>query len=143
MDRAGVIVVGIAAASMTLACASQPAPSPVTPSPPPMTSPTTPHPYTLETATAAAKADAARVAGVAESALALISAEAVTWPDGSLGCPMPGMVYPQVLVPGFRIRLASPAGPLDYHASARGGLVLCPGKRATRPVPGVGVNPRI
>lgn len=143
MDKTRVIVVGVAVASMTLACASQPpAPTPPTPEPP-MTSPMPPRPFTLETATAAAKADAVRVAGEAESALTLISAEAVTWPDGSLGCPMPGMAYPQVLVPGFRIRLSSPAGPLDYHASARGGLVLCRGKRATEPVPGGGVNPRI
>ena len=33
----------------------------------------------------------------------LIRDEAVTWSDGSLGCPQPGEYYTQVLVPGYWI----------------------------------------
>lgn len=33
----------------------------------------------------------------------LVSAEAVTWPDSSLGCPSPGVMYTQALVDGLRV----------------------------------------
>ena len=90
----------------------------------------------LEDAVRAARADAARRTGVAAESLVLISAESVTWSDGSLGCPQPGMMYTQALVPGYRVRFRGPAGEMDYHASARGALVLCPAGRAVPPVPG-------
>ena len=89
----------------------------------------------LETVVRAARADAAQRAGVPLEALQVLDAVAVTWADGSLGCPQPGRLYTQALVPGYRIRLKGPAGVLDYHASARGGLVLCPPGRAVAPVP--------
>ena len=92
--------------------------------------------YGLEDAVRAARADAARRTGVAAESLALVSAESVTWSDGSLGCPKPGMSYTQALVPGYRVRLRGPAGEMDYHASARGALVLCPAGRAVDPLPG-------
>jgi len=84
----------------------------------------------------AAREDAARRTGVAADALTLVSAEAVTWSDGSLGCPQPDVLYTQALVPGYRVRLRGPAGEMDYHASARGALVLCPAGRAVDPLPG-------
>lgn len=111
------VVAGLLVA-MTGACAA----------PPPAGSP--------EAAVQAARADAARRTGVAASSLELIAAEAVTWSDGSLGCPQPGMMYTQALVPGYRVRLRGPGGEMDYHASARGALVLCPAGRALDPVPG-------
>ena len=36
-------------------------------------------------------ADAARRAGVAQEQLSVETLEAVTWPDGALGCPQPAM----------------------------------------------------
>jgi hypothetical protein len=84
----------------------------------------------------AARADAARRTGVAAEALELVSAESVTWSDGSLGCPKPGMMYTQALVPGYRVRLRGPDGEMDYHASASGGPMLCPPGRAVDPLPG-------
>ena len=86
----------------------------------------------------AARADAAHRTGVAAEALALLGAESVTWSDGSLGCPQPGRAYTQALVPGYRVRLRGPAGEMDYHASARGALLLCPPGQAVNPVPGAG-----
>ena len=50
----------------------------------------------------AMRGDAATRAGVSVSAVKVESALGVTWPDASLGCPRPGMLYPQVLVPGWR-----------------------------------------
>lgn len=81
-------------------------------------------------------ADAARRTGIAPSTLKVVSADAVTWPDGSLGCPQPGMMYTQALVPGYRVRLQAGEQVLDYHASARGSFVLCPADRAVEPAPG-------
>ena len=84
----------------------------------------------------AAREDAARRSAVLPEAFETVSAESVTWSDGSLGCPQPDVVYTQALVPGYRVRLRGPDGEMDYHASARGALVLCPPGRAVDPVPG-------
>ena len=116
------------AGALAGACQSQPA-VPASPAAPTMG-------YDLDGAVKAARADAARRTGVAAEALALVSAEPVTWSDGSLGCPQPGRMYTQALVPGYRVRLRGPDGELDYHASARGALVLCPAGRAVGPLPG-------
>lgn len=83
-----------------------------------------------------ALADAARRTGREVSALVVVSAEAVTWPDGSIGCPRPGMQYPQALVPGFRIRIQAGQELLDYHAGRSGPPLYCPADRATEPAAG-------
>jgi hypothetical protein len=70
----------------------------------------------------------------------VVSAEAVTWSDGSLGCPQPDRMYTQALVPGWRIRVAAAGQELDYHASTRGAWVLCPPGRSKPPVPGRAVQ---
>ena len=44
--------------------------------------------------------DAAKRASMERSAISVVSAAAVTWSDGSAGCPEPGMLYTQALVPG-------------------------------------------
>jgi hypothetical protein len=49
-----------------------------------------------------------------------VTVEPVTWPDGSLGCPDPGMMYTQALVEGYRVTLL--AGDLTYdYRVGRGG----------------------
>lgn len=70
-------------------------------------------------------ADAAQRSGVAEDAVKLISAQAVTWPDGSLGCPQPGVMYTQMLVPGYRIVVTAQEKTYDYRAPQKGGFQLC------------------
>lgn len=92
--------------------------------------------YSLADAERAARADAARRTGLAPEAFELVSAERVTWSDGSLGCPQPDLMYTQALVPGYRIRLRGPAGLLDYHGSLRAAPVWCPTGRAVDPLPG-------
>ena len=84
----------------------------------------------------AALADAANRSTTAQANIKVLSAEAVTWPDGSLGCPKPGMMYTQALVPGFRIRIRAGAETLDYHAGRRGAPMFCPAGRAVPPVSG-------
>ena len=78
--------------------------------------------------------DAARRSGVAASQLRVASWQAVTWPDGALGCPQPGRMYTQALVPGWRGVIDVPGGPpLHYHGSERGGWVWCSDGNAARP----------
>jgi hypothetical protein len=51
--------------------------------------------------------------------------EEVTWSDGSLGCPEPGMVYTQALVEGSRVVLEHEGRFYDYHAGADDNPFLC------------------
>jgi len=80
--------------------------------------------------------DAARRAGVERAALQVVSAQAVTWPDASIGCPVPGRMYTQALVPGWRFEVGAPGQPpLLYHASRRGGWLWCARERPGTPLP--------
>ena len=83
----------------------------------------------------AALADAHRRTGVATTAMTIVSAERVTWSDGALGCPQPGLAYTQALQAGYRIVLRVPGGLLHYHAGLRGAPFLCPADRAVQPQP--------
>ncbi len=80
--------------------------------------------------------DASTRTGRDRSTLVVVSREAVVWPDGSLGCPEPGVRYTMAPVEGYRIRIRAGADLLDYHANCRGYLVLCPTGRAVDPLPG-------
>ena len=88
----------------------------------------------LESVTEAALVDAEKLTGVRRNLLEVLSAESVTWSDGSLGCPMPGMMYTQALVPGYRVRIQAGGKELDYHAGRFGAPVLCPAERAIPPI---------
>jgi len=70
-------------------------------------------------------ADAARRFNVAENLVVVSSAERLTWNDGALGCPMPGMSYMQALVPGYRIVARTAEGAFIYHTDANGNLAVC------------------
>ena len=89
---------------------------------------------TLSSVTEAVLADASTRTGADKASLRVESAEAVTWADGSLGCPQPGMNYTMALVPGYRIKVRAREQLLDYHASQRGYFVLCPAGRAVEPI---------
>lgn len=56
----------------------------------------------------------------------VVVAEAVTWPDGALGCPQPGMSYTQALVDGSRVHLFADGRLFIYHAGGDGEPFLCP-----------------
>lgn len=91
---------------------------------------------TLKSMVDAALDDAARRTERDRSRLEVISAEHVTWTDGSLGCPQPDLMYTQALVPGYRIRIKAGAEVLDYHSGKRGRPVLCPSSRSIEPAVG-------
>jgi hypothetical protein len=66
---------------------------------------------------AAAIADLSRDTGVDPDAIQVVVNERVTWRDGSLGCPEPGMMYTQALVEGYRIVLRAEGEEVAYHGS--------------------------
>jgi len=92
---------------------------------------------TLQAVVEMVLADASKQTGLDRESLEVLSAVSVTWPDGSLGCPKPGMMYTQALVPGYRVQIRAGERVLDYHASQRGYFVLCPTGISTAPVEGV------
>ena len=57
--------------------------------------------------------------------ICMISFEEVTWPDGALGCPHPGMKYTQVPVDGARIILAIGGRRYEYHSGGNRAPFLC------------------
>ncbi len=81
-----------------------------------------------------ALSDAAGRSGLPASALVVVSAEAVTWGDGSLGCPSPGAFYTMALVPGYRVRIRAGDQVFDYHAGGRQ-VLLCPPGQVVDPLP--------
>jgi hypothetical protein len=70
-------------------------------------------------------ADASQRTGVPIDALVIREARLVTWPDGGLGCPEPGMVYIQVLVDGYQVVVVADMAVLDYRGGGRD-FRLCP-----------------
>ena len=69
--------------------------------------------------------DLSRRLGVDPSEIDVVSADEVTWRDGSIGCPRPGMMYPQVLTNGSRVVLEVDGERYEYHAGGRRSAFLC------------------
>jgi hypothetical protein len=82
-------------------------------------------PADLDAATDVAVADLAAAEGVDAADVEVVAAERVTWSDGSLGCPEPGMMYTQALVPGYRIVLRVGDSEVHYHGSEDGPPARC------------------
>jgi len=75
---------------------------------------------------APARIDLAERLGVDPEDLEVVTAQEVTWPDGSLGCPEPGMSYTQSLVEGSKVVLGHDGRVYVYHAGDDGEPFLCP-----------------
>jgi hypothetical protein len=75
---------------------------------------------------AQAVADLAARLGVPEADIEVLTVEAVTWPDGSLGCPEEGKMYTQALVDGHRIVLGHDERLYVYHSGIDEPPFLCP-----------------
>jgi len=90
-----------------------------------------------------AKDDLAQQLSIDAAEIGLVEYQAVTWRDGSLGCPRPGMAYTQALVEGYRIQLQVKSTQYDYHGAAGRDPFYCPkpaGKfdaEGTLPAPGL------
>lgn len=72
-----------------------------------------------------AQQDLAKRLSIPVESIELLSFEDVLWPDGSLGCPAPGMAYTQVLVEGYRILLQSAGQVYAYHGGGGRSPFLC------------------
>jgi hypothetical protein len=70
-------------------------------------------------------ADVQKRTGVAAESIMIRKAAAVTWKDGSLDCPKPGMEYAQVLVDGYWVILQVGDMVYDYRTSRTGEFILC------------------
>jgi hypothetical protein len=81
---------------------------------------------TLPLVTAAVDDLAGRL-GIEPSDVTIVDARSVTWGDGSLGCPKPGMMYTQVLVDGTLVVLKAGGKQYEYHGGDP--LVLCENPR--------------
>lgn len=84
--------------------------------------------------------------GIDPGAIAVVKAESVTWNDGSLGCPQPGLMYTQALVPGYHVVLDVNGAQYDFRVSQNGFFLLCENGGTgsiggAEPYPGGGVNP--
>jgi hypothetical protein len=94
------------------------------PSPDPTSEPTTP-PTLPADPVEQAKADLAARLRVDAAQVKVVSASQVTWNDGSLGCPQPGMFYTQALVDGFKTVLEVAGTQYSYHSGAGRAPFLC------------------
>ena len=65
----------------------------------------------------AAIADLARRTKVDQAAVSVAGYAEVTWSDGSIGCPEPGTMYTQALIPGHQLILQSDGRLFSYHAA--------------------------
>lgn len=74
---------------------------------------------------AGALADCAARSGKNEDTLRVVRAEVVTWRDGSLGCPAPGLGYSQALVDGFWLVISDGELEYDYRAGRGGSFMYC------------------
>lgn len=89
-----------------------------------------------------AKEDLAARLGFAAALIELVDYQTMTWRDGSLGCPQPGMAYTQALVEGYRIQLQIDGVQYNYHGAAGRDPFFCAGPNAkiaplsTVPAPG-------
>lgn len=86
----------------------------------------------------ALRRDAARTAGAEPAEVRVVSVDAVTWPDSSLGCGRPDESALQVLTPGYRIVIEVRGAQLNYHTDRRSGFRICPQGATAAPPPHTG-----
>ena len=72
--------------------------------------------------------------GASADAIEVVSVQEVTWADGSIGCPEPGMRYTQAIVNGTRIVLRVSGADYEYHSGGGREVFYC--KNPSDPVPG-------
>jgi hypothetical protein len=84
-----------------------------------------------EEAVRLARQTLARQLAIAEDDIALEDAQSVDWPDAALGCPEKDVMYAQMIVQGYLVRLSVSGATHEVHVGG-GRAVICGGTPATR-----------
>ncbi|MGK7296549.1 MAG: hypothetical protein ACNS61_12105 [Candidatus Wenzhouxiangella sp. M2_3B_020] len=90
-------------------------------------------PPELEVAVREATKELAARVEVGPETIDVEAAEFVQWPSSALGCPEPGMMYTQALVPGYRVLLRAGDDLHHYHGARGEPPFPCPSGRAEKP----------
>jgi hypothetical protein len=90
----------------------------------PGTAPQKPVSTELQATVEALKKFLAEQKGLPVAGISLKKAEAVNWPDTSLGRPEPGKMYAQVITPGYLIVLSYGQTDFEFHTDKGGNFVL-------------------
>jgi hypothetical protein len=89
-------------------------------------SPISPLPTPSTPALIAAVAHLAAELDISPEEVNALSSEPVEWPDASLGCPQPGMMYAQVVTPGYLFLLEAAGEQYEVHTDLTGqSVVVC------------------
>lgn len=99
--------------------------SSVPPVPPVASYPADAYPPELAGVVDGAIADLAETLDIDAGAVTVVLVEQVVWPDRSLGCPQPDMMYAQVLTEGSRVLLAVGGTGYAYHSDGVIDPFLC------------------
>jgi hypothetical protein len=103
-----------------------PAPSAAAPQPtePPVLSTPTHIPVDINSAQRAAISSLAQSLGLPVEKVALVSSEAVTWPNGCLGVQRLGVMCTQNQVPGYKLVLRANGKDYEYHTNLDGTVIV-------------------
>ncbi|NIM95906.1 MAG: hypothetical protein GTO18_19580 [Anaerolineales bacterium] len=71
-----------------------------------------------------AVADLAARLNVSEEKIDVVKVESVEWPDTSLGCPQPGIMYADVIIPGHNVVMIVNQDIYEYHEGS-GQEIIC------------------
>lgn len=63
----------------------------------------------------------------------ILEIQRVEWSDASLGCPQPGMMYAQVITPGYLVKAEVDGEEQMVHMNEKGHGVVCPDEQAQPP----------
>jgi len=72
-----------------------------------------------------AREDLAQRLSISTSQINVVEAREVTWSNSSLGCPQPGMLYADVLTPGYLILLNANGQDFEYHTGKGSDIFYC------------------
>jgi hypothetical protein len=97
-----------------LAACARPTPVPPTAAAAPETTPLAPE---AEDSAAKAQEDLGQRLNAGADSITIVSAEAHTWGDASLGLPEPGKVYAQMLTSGYIVTLYASGKTYVYHVA--------------------------
>jgi hypothetical protein len=63
--------------------------------------------------------------GIVTDGIEVVTARSVTWPNGALGCPKPGMAYTQMVIDGYQVVVTVGGKTYDYRFGSTATPRLC------------------